>query len=761
VVPTIDDAHEIKPLTVAELDRKLKRAVEGAANDVWVEGEVSSLKLPGSGHVYFTLKDEREDACIDCVMYRAAAMRSKRVLAEGQRVQDRGKATLWAPRGKLQLVVDAARQAGRGALLEALEQLKLKLAAEGLFDTGRKRAIPRDPRIIGVVTSSSGAAIHDIAQVAFRRGGAHILLAPATVQGAQAPAQIIAALDRLVRVTGVDVIIVGRGGGASDDLAAFQEEAVVRWVAASPVPIISAVGHEIDTTLTDLAADVRAATPSQAAEMVVPESRERERALRDASVRLARAMRARLLEDRVAIERLAVRVGDPRALLGEKQQMLDELTDALRESIERGLSRRRDAALRLAARFSARHPRVVLEVTKGEIVALDARLRGSMRARIEAARSRSVLLAGSLSELSPLAVLGRGYAVALLPDGKALTRAADAAVGQALRIRLHEGELSARIETRTVDVDQEPLPNVRFALLGHPVGHSASPAMHSAAFAAFGVPYTYEAIDCPDSDCFAIAVDRLREGELAGVNVTAPYKIEALSLADKIGASAASVGAANTLVRIQGQVVAHNTDVPALTDELRGLGPRPGAALVLGAGGAAAAAVSSCKRLDASEVWVTSRSFVDEAAIEASASAARMRALGGRPLVWPGSPAGAARLASLAPSLSMLVQATSAGVLSLSDEGVWQEEAAAGEAGEALAALVPWALLPDSAVALDVVYGPRATAFERSGAERGLRAAGGLGMLARQGAWALRLWLGQTPPHHVLLAAAKRWLGHA
>lgn len=436
---------EPKAMSVADLDRRLKRAVEGAVNDAWVEGEVASFKEAASGHLYFSLKDEREDATIDCVVYRTAALRARRALADGARVQVRGKATFYAPRGKLQLVCDAARVAGRGALLEALERLKLKLAAEGLFDVRRKRAIPKDPRIIGVVTSSKGAAIHDIAQVAFRRGGAHILLASASVQGLQAPEQIVAALDLLERVEGVDVVIVGRGGGAADDLSAFQDERVVRRVAACRVPVVSAVGHEIDTTLTDLAADVRAATPSQAAEMVVPESLVRERALHDLAQRLRRVMRARVIEDRMTLERLRARLGDPHVTLGEKQQRLDELGSTLEAVVTRQVAHRRDASLRLHARFSALHPRTVVEATRGTVAAFELRLRAAARSRVAASRGQAALLGGRLGELSPLAVLGRGYAIALRPDGRALRRAAEASPGDVLRIRLHEGEVLARV----------------------------------------------------------------------------------------------------------------------------------------------------------------------------------------------------------------------------------------------------------------------------------------------------------------------------
>lgn len=435
-----------KPISVADLDRKLKRSLESAAADVWVEGEVTSFKAASSGHLYFSLKDEREDASIECVMYRTSALRARRALADGARVQVRGKATLWAPRGKLQFIVDAARTAGRGALLEALEQLKLKLASEGLFSPERKRPLPTDPRIIGVVTSANGAAIHDIARVAFRRGGARILLAPALVQGADAPAQIVAAIDRLERVNGVDVLIVGRGGGASEDLAAFQDELVVRRVASCLIPVVSAVGHEIDVTLTDLAADIRAATPSQAAELVVPEGHHRERQLRELIGRLGRAMSQHLLESRVVLERLRRGLGDLQAELGDQQQRLDDLELRLREALQRGEAARKETALRLHARLSAQHPRAVVERVRGELQGLEGRLKGEGRRTMEQRTARLALLAGRLQEMSPLTVLSRGYAIALGPRGEALREARGAPVGSTIQVRLHEGTLLARVE---------------------------------------------------------------------------------------------------------------------------------------------------------------------------------------------------------------------------------------------------------------------------------------------------------------------------
>ena len=209
-------------ISVAELDRRLKRAVEAVTGREWVEGEIASLKLAPSGHAYFSLKDEREDAIVECVMYRMNAQRARRHLTDGARVQLFGRATLWAPRGRLQLVAESLRPAGRGALLEALEKLKARLLAEGLFAPEKKRPLPAEPRVVGVVTSAAGAAFHDIRTVAFRRGGVRLVLSPAVVQGEAAPESIVRAIDLLERYPGLDVMIVGRGGGSADRPAALD-----------------------------------------------------------------------------------------------------------------------------------------------------------------------------------------------------------------------------------------------------------------------------------------------------------------------------------------------------------------------------------------------------------------------------------------------------------------------------------------------------------------------------------------------------------
>lgn len=433
-------------ISVAELDRRLRRAVEFASVKFWIEGEVSSLKSAPSGHVYFCLKDEAEDAIIECVMYRFNAQRARRILRDGARLQIIGQATVWAPRGRLQFVVNEARPAGRGALLEALEQLKEKLAAEGLFAQEKKRALPAEPRIVGVVTSKVGAAFHDIVSVAFRRGNVKIVLAPALVQGEDAPATIVRALNQIERYPGLDVVIVGRGGGSGEDLMAFNDERVVRRVASMRVPVVSAVGHEVDFSLTDLAADMRAATPSQAAELVVPETRTRSAVLLRAHNALTRALRARLLRYRTEIDRARALLSDPRFTIAERQQELDELSARLQKHTERLLTQRRLRTELLTRRLYARHPRAVLASARAVLGPLDVRLKNAMNRRLAASAAALSDGAVRLDGLSPLTILGRGYAIATRTDGRALRSASEVVVGDEIRVRLGSGSISAGVE---------------------------------------------------------------------------------------------------------------------------------------------------------------------------------------------------------------------------------------------------------------------------------------------------------------------------
>jgi exodeoxyribonuclease VII large subunit len=445
-----------RALSVAELDRAIKDALEADfAAPVFVEGEVSNARPAPSGHVYFSLKDEKEDASIDAVIYRASlTARMRSLLVDGSKVRVRARPTFWAPRGRLQLVVDRVDAVGRGALLEALEKLKEKLQTEGLFAPERKRPLPKEPRVIGVVTSAAGAAIHDVCKVAFRRGGARILLAPAVVQGQGAAESIRRALALLQRVRGVDVIIVGRGGGSADDLSAFNDEALVRAVAASRVPVVSAVGHEVDVTLVDFAADARAATPSQAAELLVPDRRERLHRVKQASARLVHAMRARLAEDRVRLHRVERALGDPRFAIAAKQQSVDDAADRLARFARRAIDARRATTSSLAQRIAAHDPRVVLARRRAAVERATARMEAAVRAQGAARVRTASSLAARLDALSPLKVLGRGYAIATRADGSAVRDAREVRRGERIEVRVARGRIAADVMDVTPDEDE-------------------------------------------------------------------------------------------------------------------------------------------------------------------------------------------------------------------------------------------------------------------------------------------------------------------
>jgi exodeoxyribonuclease VII large subunit len=445
-------------LSVAELDRSLKRLLEAHTADLRVRGEVTGLHRAGSGHCYFTLKDDQEDAIVECVMYRTASARARRALEDGERVVLLGRVTLYPPRGRMQLVVEDVLQTGRGALLEALEKLKAALAAEGLFAPERKQPLPAEPRTIAVLTSRDGAAIHDVVRVAFRRGRVRIVLVPTPVQGAGAAERIAEAVALADRLKGIDAILVTRGGGSAEDLAAYNDERVVRAIAAAVRPIVSAVGHEIDTTLSDLAADARAATPSQAAELLVPDRAERAQVLSHWRVRLARGMRHRLSQGETRLARLRSALGEPRRRLLEHGQHFDELTARMERAMRRRLGERRARSVGLRRRLEARHPQRVVARARAALGPLEPRLLAALRARLSRWRGRLEADAARLDALSPLAVLERGYAIATTDAGQVLRDAADASPGQRLRLRLHRGAVRTRVESADAG---EPEPSDR------------------------------------------------------------------------------------------------------------------------------------------------------------------------------------------------------------------------------------------------------------------------------------------------------------
>jgi exodeoxyribonuclease VII large subunit len=437
------------PLSVEALVRVASLLLEEQIGVVWVEGEISNLRTPSSGHVYLVLKDER--AQLPAVLWRQTASRLRFRLEEGKRFLVHGKLGIYPEQGKFQLYVDAIEPQGVGAAALALEQLKQRLAAEGLFALERKRALPRLPRRIGVVTSPTGAAVKDILRVIERRFPTPVLISPTRVQGEGAPAEIVSALVALGEIPDVDVIIVGRGGGSAEDLSAFNDEAVVRAIFACPVPVISAVGHEIDVTLADLVADVRAATPTAAGELAVPEKRVLVAELHSLETRLAREARVALAQFAARLDRLVARLPSPTRRLERERQRLDEALFEAGDALKLRLAARRRIATELELRLAALHPHTQIHGDRARLLHTVDRARAALRASLAKRRHAFEALAGRLHALSPLQVLDRGYALARRKDGTVVTRADSVSVGEELVVRVAQGELEVHVDKTRPD----------------------------------------------------------------------------------------------------------------------------------------------------------------------------------------------------------------------------------------------------------------------------------------------------------------------
>lgn len=420
----------------------LRTSIEEQFSNIWLEGELSNLRTPGSGHVYCTLKDKMSQ--IRAVLFRSSAVRLRFALQEGMQVIVRGRLTVYELRGEYQIVIDTVEPKGVGALQLAFEQLKERLAAEGLFDQDRKKPIPEFPRTVGVVTSLTGAAIRDILAVLRRRWPTlHILIAPVQVQGESAGRQIAEALAALNGWGSVDVIIVGRGGGSLEDLWSFNEEIVVRAVAASHVPVVSAVGHEIDVTLADFAADLRAPTPSAAAEAVVPVLSEIMERLRELTVRAGQVMLRHCAFERQRLDVGIRGVTDVRFRLQEAAQRTDEMVDRLREPLQRILTSGRERIHDAQRDLSGLNPILVIKQGLATVPQFSQRLEGQMGVILTQHRHRIHAMLAQLNTLSPLATLGRGYSILqTVPAGQVLHRANDVEVGQELEAQLANGRLS-------------------------------------------------------------------------------------------------------------------------------------------------------------------------------------------------------------------------------------------------------------------------------------------------------------------------------
>jgi exodeoxyribonuclease VII large subunit len=441
-------------LTVGELARRIQVVIEGGLGAVWVVGEISNFRSAPSGHCFFTLKDDQ--AQLAAVLFRSAAARLQFRPADGLAVVVRGRVRLYEARGALQLYADSIEPRGLGALRQQVEQLRDKLAAEGLLAADRKRPLPFLPRCVGIVTALGGAAVHDILTVLRSRfPNLRVVLRPVRVQGPGAEREIREGIGEMSSLADVDVLIVGRGGGSIEDLWAFNDEGVARAIAAARMPVVSAVGHEIDVTIADLVADARAPTPSAAAALVVPRKLDLQLAAEERRRKLLAAVRRRISLHRGAVAGLRARLRDPRRALAAARARAVDLEKRLQRTVGRSMLRRRESVMLLEDRMLFSSPRRRLEVLRPRVAEAEPRLAAALRHRSRLARERLARLSAALSSLSPLAVLERGYALVWrVGDDRPLRSADAAAPGEELRIRLSRGALRAIVGRREPQADE-------------------------------------------------------------------------------------------------------------------------------------------------------------------------------------------------------------------------------------------------------------------------------------------------------------------
>jgi exodeoxyribonuclease VII large subunit len=444
--------------TVRALVAAVRTLVEREYSDAWVEGEISNFRAPDSGHLYFTLKDG--NAQIRVVMFSSKARLLRVRPADGMQVVVRGRVTIYEERGELQIAAEYIEPKGAGGLQVAFEQLKAKLEAEGLFAAERKKPIPTLPARIGIVTSPQAAALRDILNILRRRHHtANAVIYPAQAQGDSAAAEVVSGIRYFNQSRSVEVIIVGRGGGSAEDLAAFNDEGLARAVAASEIPIISAVGHETDFTICDFVADLRAPTPSAAAELVIRSRVEIENQAEAVRERLVRAMERRLLEARSALMERAQHGAFARMmdLIRQRQQKLDDLTYRLERGERQGLEqirRRWETAAGAVRHYDARR---VLAGMRGELQTQTSALAGGMRNLLLQYRVRAERMGRALEMLSPLAILERGYALVFDAEGKLVKDAAQVKVGDEISAKVSRGEIRSVVKRSVVgDSANEP-----------------------------------------------------------------------------------------------------------------------------------------------------------------------------------------------------------------------------------------------------------------------------------------------------------------
>ncbi|MDD2734844.1 MAG: exodeoxyribonuclease VII large subunit [Desulfuromonadaceae bacterium] len=434
-------------LTVSRLTALLRGVLEENFEQLWLQGEASNISYPSSGHCYFTLKDP--GAQIRCVMFKSAVKNLKFRLTDGMELIARGRISVYDQRGEYQLICEYVEPAGIGALQAAFVQLKEKLALEGLFAEAHKIPLPRFPRKIGVVTSPTGAVIRDILHVLKRRfASLDVQLYPVRVQGEGSAVEIAGAIDEMNRLAEVDVLIVGRGGGSLEDLWAFNEEVVARAVYRSEIPVISAVGHETDWTMCDFVADLRAPTPSAAAELVIASSDELRNQIDSLSGRAVRSVQTLLNAHIGRLEGLRRALHDPRTMLGHMAQRTDDLTGRLELGLRVAVSRRRDRFERLLDALQHNDPLGRIDAFRQRIALLTMRSEGLLAHRLDALKQEFYDKAVRLEVLSPLKTLARGYAIATRENVRStVTDAGSLTIGEQLRVKFHLGEARCRVES--------------------------------------------------------------------------------------------------------------------------------------------------------------------------------------------------------------------------------------------------------------------------------------------------------------------------
>jgi exodeoxyribonuclease VII large subunit len=442
----VDIFAEKRILTVSQLSSLIRGVLEENFDHVWVSGEVSNLSMPASGHLYFTLKDV--GAQLRCVMFRASARILRLRPKDGGRLIVRGRISLFEPRGEYQLIVEYLEPQGIGALQTAFLELKEKLAAEGLFDECRKKPLPRFPSKIGVITSATGAAIHDILNVLDRRfGNLEILINPVRVQGDGAAVEIAQAIKEFNRYKHIDVMILARGGGSLEDLWAFNEEIVARAIYSSRIPVISAVGHETDYTIADFVASLRAPTPSAAAEIVIKSKDEHEEGLKALTRRLEQAIMHNLAGLNGEIRSLIRSLKDPVMLLGSLTQRTDYLNDRLAGAVEKTISKREHRISYILNHLRLVSPGIYLERARELLVSISDRADLAIQRKIDQKRQLSAVNTGKLDSLSPLHTLARGYAVVRrLPENSVVREAGELNIGDQLDITLLRGGALCRVD---------------------------------------------------------------------------------------------------------------------------------------------------------------------------------------------------------------------------------------------------------------------------------------------------------------------------